>query len=366
MTQLNAQFAVDYGDFRLDARLQVPAQGVTVIFGPSGCGKTTFLRCLAGLERSPTGFLQIGDAVWQDESRSLFLPVHQRPLGMVFQEGRLFPHMSVRANCEYGLKRIPPEQRKISLEQTVDILGLAPLLDRRPGNLSGGEQQRVALGRALLTSPRLLLLDEPLANLDQERKQEILPFLSRLRMELDIPMIYVSHSLAEVLQLVDTLVLLRRGEIVDSGPANEILSNLKGTDSLASIGKGAVLETRVVDHDPTFALTRVRLGDHDLFVPMQELVLGEKLRLHLLAQDVSIHLGPPQSPTSVLNILPAQILEVGASDPRRSSVDIRLDVGEPILATITRKSLDHLKLQPGQSVYAHIKAVKMVHQLEGY
>ena len=366
MNTILSRFRVQYRQFGLDTDLEFPDEGVTVIFGRSGSGKTTLLRCLAGLERSATGYMKFGSDVWQDESQNIFLPVHQRSIGMVFQEARLFPHLTVRDNLNYGYRRIAPVQRKITFKQVTDLMDLHPLLDRRPQKLSGGEQQRVAIGRALLTSPQLLLMDEPLANLDSQRKQDILPFLIRLRREMKLPIVYVTHSLGEVLQLVDTLVLLQEGKSVAVGSANEVLSRLDLAGKTGPSTLGSVLTTTVAGHETEFGLTRVQYRDQSLYIPEQALEVGRSLRVHLLAQDISVALGKSETPTSVLNTLAATVLEIGAMDAKGSSVNLKLDVGEPILATITRKSLAHLKLKPGMQVYAHVKAVKMVHEIEEY
>ena len=366
MNTILSRFRVQYKQFGLDTELEFPDEGVTVVFGRSGSGKTTLLRCLAGLERSSSGYMKFGDDVWQDESRDQFVPVHRRPIGMVFQEARLFPHLTVQDNLNYGYRRVAPEHRKITFEQVTDLMDLHPLLDRRPQKLSGGEQQRVAIGRALLTSPQLLLMDEPLANLDSQRKQDILPFLIRLRREMKLPIVYVTHSLSEVLQLVDTLVLLQEGKNVALGPANEVLSRLDLAGTTGPSTLGSVLATTVASHEVDFGLTRVQYRDQSLYIPEQPLEVGSPLRVHLLAQDISIALGKSEIPTSVLNTLPATILEIGPTNRQGSSVNLKLDIGEPILATITRKSLAHLKLKPGMQVYANVKAVKMVHEIEEY
>lgn len=364
MSLIETRFRIHYSGFRLATDLSFPDEGVTVIFGRSGSGKTTLLRCLAGLERSSQGYMKFGDVVWQDESAGIFLPVHRRPIGMVFQEARLFPHLTVRGNLTYGYRRIPPADRNISLDQVVDLLDLPPLLERRPQKLSGGEQQRVAIGRALLTSPRLLLMDEPLAGLDAARKQDILPFLVRLRNELRLPIVYVTHSLTEVLQLVDTLVLIQEGQAVACGPANEVMSRLDLAGKAGPATVGSVLNTTVADHDSEYGLTRVQYRDQFLYIPEQSLPVGSPLRLHLLAQDISIALQKPESPTSVLNMLPATVMEIGPENPQGSSVNLKLDIGEPILATITRKSLANLNLKPGMPVVASVKAIKMVHEMD--
>lgn len=356
MSALTARFDVSFPGFRLDVSLDLPGQGVSVIFGPSGCGKTTLLRCMAGLERPPSGVMRVDDEVWQDEG--VFVPIHQRGLGFVFQESRLFPHLNVRSNLEYGFHRTPQRQRTIFPDRVVDILGIGHLLGRRPHHLSGGEKQRVAIGRALLTSPRLLLMDEPLAALDAARKREILPFFLRLKRELNIPIIYVSHSLGEVLQLVDTLALLEAGKVLACGSVGEVFSHLELRGHIDKSMIGAVLDARVTGHEPEFGLTLLDFMGQALSVPRQDIPVGQTMRLHILSQDVSIVLDPPNFRTSVLNILQATVMEVGTIDGY--SVDIKLDIGRPVLATITKKSFVKLGLRPGQKVYAHIKAVKMV------
>jgi molybdate transport system ATP-binding protein len=362
MSRLVARFDIEYPTFHLRTDLNVPAAGITAIFGQSGSGKTTFLRCLAGLERSPTGYMRLGDDVWQDESERVYVPIHTRPIGYVFQEPRLFPHLSVRSNLLYGYKRTPPAARRIAPEQVVDILGIAEILDRRPHKLSGGEQQRVAIGRALLTSPRLLLLDEPLASLDIKRKREILPFIRRLHNELGVPIVYVSHAITEIVQLADVVVFLKEGKLVATGPLNEVFSSLDpGGGHLGRARIGAVLDTQVTGHEPEVGLTRLDFQGQALYVPLQRQSRGNFVRVHILASDVSITLGPPTSPTSVLNILTATIVEIQEVDD--FLVDVRLDIGAPLIASITRKSVANLHLKPGQAVHAHIKSVALNEEL---
>ena len=212
---IHARFDLAYPGFALDVDMQLPARGVTALFGPSGSGKTSLLRCIAGLERATNGLLRVHDEVWQDGAS--FLPTHQRPLGYVFQEASLFPHLSVRRNLEYGMRRIPPVERKVQPEQVVDLMGLSKLIERDPAYLSGGERQRVAIGRALLTSPRLLMMDEPLSALDFASRQEILPYLERLRDEARVPMIYVSHNAAEVARIATRVVRIEGGRVTAIG-----------------------------------------------------------------------------------------------------------------------------------------------------
>jgi molybdate transport system ATP-binding protein len=361
MSRLLAHLVVQYPTFGLNVDLDVPMSGITAIFGPSGSGKTTLLRCLAGLERASNGFIQFGEDIWQDEGRALCVPLFKRSIGYVFQEPRLFPHYNVRSNLLYGYKRIPPETRRVTIEHVVDILGIGHLLERRIHKLSGGEQQRVAIGRALLTSPKLLLLDEPLASLDIQRKQELLPFIRRFHEQLRIPVLYVSHAIAEILQLADCIVLLKEGRIAGAGPLNEAFTSLNLRSSFGSHRVGAVLDTRVACHEPQYGLTRLEFKGQFLFVPLQSVAIGQGVRVHILSSDVSLVIGKSVAPTSVLNILEATIVEV--REINQSSVDVLLDIGAPLVASITRKSLATLGLKPGQRLFAHIKSVAMNEEL---
>lgn len=366
MSRLQARFKLAYGGFNLDVDLDVPAEGVTVVYGPSGCGKTTLLRCLAGLEKAPAGFCKMGEEVWQDGPRAIFVPPYRRPIGTVFQEPRLFPHLTVRANLLYGFNRTPLDKRRIQLDQIVDLMGLEHLLGRGLKGLSGGEQQRIAIGRALLTSPSLLLMDEPLANLDARRKLEILPFLARLRADLRLPIVYVSHSINEVLQLVNTLVLMENGAVAACGPINDVMSQPGVLGHFGQLPAGTAIETIVAEHDRQFGLTRLEHAGQSLFVPRQSIPVGQGLRLYILAKDVSIVLDRQTARTSVLNILEARIAEILDDGPEGFSAKIKLDIGGPLLATITKKSLAGLGLRPGQKVFAHIKAVKLAPELDEY
>ncbi len=358
MVRINAKLDIAYEGFQLKVDLDLPAKGVTTLFGPSGSGKSTVLRCIAGLERSPTGQIVIGEDVWQDEANNHFVPTPQRPLGYVFQEPQLFSHLTVQKNLEYGYKRTPPDERRIEWQHVIDMLDIGHLLSRKPHKLSGGEQQRVSIGRALLASPRLLLMDEPLASLDMARKREVLPFIRRLHDVLDIPVIYVSHSLQEVLQITDTLVLMRDGRTVASGPITELCSALELSQYLGDMS-GSVIDTTVEAHDDVFRLTRLRFQGGDIFVPQQSLSIGQQQRVHILARNVGIALEKPQVATSFLNILKATVMDVATPDSGSHVVQVKLDVGVPLLASISLKSLHVLGLKPGQSCYALIKAVSL-------
>ena len=357
MTELlKAAFKVDYPGFKLDIDLQLPASGITVVFGPSGSGKTTLLRCLAGLEKS--GKMELAGQVLQDENISI--PVNLRAIGMVFQESRLFPHLKVRENLLYGYKRTPLNSRRLHLEDIGRVLSLEKLQERSIDKLSGGEKQRVALGRALLTSPKLLLMDEPLAALDAQRKTEIIPFIRKVEKELSIPIIYVTHSMSEVLQLVDTMVILKDGKVVKYGPVGKVFSDIQLRESIGDEHSGAVLDTKVLEHDIDFGITRLDFMGQELSVPIQDISPGQVLRVHIHSKDVSLATQPPEGLTSVLNILKTKVKKIGENIGY--SVDIELDAGRPLLATITRKSLSNLNLRPGQSVYAYIKAIRMVNE----
>ena len=354
---IQARFDVSYPDFALHADMQFPARGITALFGPSASGKTTLLRCIAGLEPTANGMLQVQGEVWQDGAS--FLPVHRRPLGYVFQEASLFPHLSVRQNLEYGLKRIPSGQRRVQLEQAVEWLGLNRLIGRdSPAGLSGGECQRIAIARALLTSPRLLLMDEPLSALDAASKREIFPYLERLHAELDIPVIYVSHALDEVARLADQLVLMERGRVVANGALNEILARLDLPTAHLD-DAGAVIEAKVAVHDEAYHLTRLDFSGGSLWVSRVERAIGSRVRARVLARDVSIATAAPQG-SSISNILAARI--AGIQDEGCDRVVLRLAVGgeHMLLSRITRRSRDQLGLAPGMDVFAQVKSVALI------
>jgi molybdate transport system ATP-binding protein len=356
MTHIRASFKLQLESFALDVSFSAPNRGVTALFGPSGSGKTTLLRCIAGLERA-AGSLHINGDVWQDDTR--FLATHLRPLGYVFQEASLFPHLSVRANLEYGLKRIPPSERKVPLEQVVEWLGLARFIERGdPAKLSGGERQRVAIGRALLTSPRLLLMDEPLSALDTSSKQEILPYLERLHRELNIPVLYVSHALDEVVRLADHLVLLEQGRVIASGALQQTLARLDLPTAHLD-DAGAVIEAAVAEHDEKYHLTRLDFPGGELWVGRVDRPFGSVVRARVLARDVSIATQQPQG-TSINNILKAHIDEIRDEGPDKVIVRMRVGGTNMLLSRITRRSRDHLGLIAGMYVCAQVKSVALM------
>ena len=355
---IQARFRVAHPDFTLDVDLDLPGRGVTALFGHSGSGKTTCLRAIAGLEHAPGGYLSVNGEVWQDDSRGLFVPTHQRALGYVFQEASLFPHLTIRRNLEYGLRRVPVGARKVSLEHAVALLGIAPLLDRMPEKLSGGEKQRVAIARALATSPRILLMDEPLAALDLKRKSEILPYLERLHDELEIPVLYVSHVPDEVARLADYLVVLEQGRALASGPLSEILARL---DLPIRLGEdaGIVLEGEIAELDTEWHLARVAFAGGSLWVRDNNIPVGQHVRVRILARDISLALDA-HTDSSILNILPVTVEQL-ADDTHPALALVRLNAGGvPLVARITRRSAAKLQLHPGQAVWAQIKAVTLV------
>ncbi len=360
---IKVKFDVAFEGFNLNVALDLPANGVTTLFGPSGSGKSTLLRCIAGLERSPSGYMKVAEEIWQDEYNHIFLPSHKRSLGYVFQEPRLFSHLNVQKNLEYGYKRTPQNERRIEWQQVIDMLDIGHLLQRKPHKLSGGEQQRISIGRALLASPKLLLMDEPLASLDIVRKQEVLPFIRKLHDELEIPVIYVSHSLDEVLQITDIMVLLREGKPVAVGPITKLCSELELSQYLGDMS-GSVIETTIEAHEEEFGLTCLSFPGGEIFIPKQPFPEGQQQRVHILARNVGIALQKPQETTSFLNILKAVVIDVAVPDTNSHAVQIKLDIGVPLLASISRKSLHTLKLEVGQSCYAMIKAVSLAGEIQ--
>jgi molybdate transport system ATP-binding protein len=354
MNGIRARFRIDWPGFSLDVDLALPGRGVTALFGHSGSGKTTLLRCLAGLERAPLGTLSVNGEVWQDAQR--WLPTHRRPLGYVFQEASLFPHLSVLGNLRYGMKRADASQNP-SLEQAIELLGIGQLLDRKPDRLSGGERSRVGIARALAVSPRLLLMDEPLAALDIKRKQEILPYLERLHDELEIPVIYVSHAPDEVVRLADHLVLLDDGRAVASGPLSETLARADLPHAFAD-DAGVVLETTLSAHAAD-NLSQLDFADGCLHVGRRPEATGTRLRCRIHARDVSLALERPHA-TSIVNILPATVTAIAETDtPGHVLVQMRIG-GTPLLARITERSRRELDIAPGLPVWAQIKGVALL------
>lgn len=348
--------------FMLSAALTLPASGITVLFGPSGSGKTTLLRCVAGLERA-SGSVAVGPHVWQDDARHRFVPTHKRDLGYVFQEASLFEHLNVQANLRYGVSRIGSPTAKATLDKAIDLLGIGHLLNRKPATLSGGERQRVAIARALALEPALLLLDEPLASLDSQRKQDVLPWLEKLRTELHTPMLYVTHAMDELTRLADHVVMLHNGQVCGQGPLQEVLA----TTSVAAIfgnHAGAVLGGVVREHDEVYQLTSIGIGTHDtddgarIWVRSQHLDIGASVRLHIHANDVSLSLQEPTA-SSIQNKLQG-VVEAIEPDTHPAHAIVRLrHQQQAVLSRVTQRAVANLGLQVGMSVWCQIKSVAL-------
>ena len=354
---IDARFQLDYGSFQLDAELSLPSFGVSVLFGESGSGKTSLLRCMAGLERSAHGFFAINGHVWQDSSLNLFLPTHRRSLGYVFQEANLFPHLTVAENLRFGVKRLATGRRNdAKLNSVIELLGITHLLDRMPDRLSGGERQRIAIARALVLNPAILLMDEPLASLDLRRKQEIVPYLLKLQQEFAIPIVYVTHSRREVMQLADYLVVLDKGRVQASGTLLDMLTRLDLPLAQDNDAASVLLGT-ITGHDHEYQLANVEFNGISLSLPNVDATEGTRLRVQIRARDVSLTLIAP-SQTSVLNVLPATITCL--ADDQSGHTFVRLACGqETLLAHITRKSSQLLGLREGMTVFAQIKGTSI-------
>jgi molybdate transport system ATP-binding protein len=357
---IRAQFRGTIGKFALDAGFTAPAKGVTALFGPSGCGKTTVLRCIAGLLHI-NGVCEIDGEVWQDENGA-FLPTHKRPLGYVFQEASLFQHLSVRRNLLFGAPRDNRDGTKggIVFDEVIELLGITGLLDRSPRNLSGGERQRVAIGRALLSQPKLLLMDEPLSALDRATKNEILPFLERLRDHLNLPVVYITHDIAEVERLADQMVLMEKGRVIGVGPLEDLQSD--PSLPLAAARDAAVsFNGTVQSSDETYGLVTLKLRGGVLTVPAPAAPVGERRRIRVIASDVSLT-REASAPSSILNVLPARVVSTKPVDSSEIIVVLALGqdgTGARLLSRVTRKASEALGLADGASVYAQVKAVAL-------
>ncbi len=344
------------GDFDLDVAFDAPAKGVTALFGRSGSGKTSVLRAVAGLVRAAEGRVVVNGEAWQEGSH--FVPTHRRPLGYVFQEASLFPHLSVKRNLEYGLRRVPETERQIPFHDVVELLGISALLKRATGRLSGGERQRVAIARALLTSPRLLLMDEPLSALDHAAKQAILPYLERLHDEFAIPSLYVSHDPNEVARLADHMVVLEGGRVSAQGEAAALLTRLdlplSGYDDAS-----ALLEGIVSSHDFSYHLTWISLQGNRIAVSREDLPVGRHARVRIQARDVSLSLRA-HADTSILNILPARVIDTHDINKTQTLVRLELEDCQTLLSRITRRSAMGMGIHEGMALYAQVKSVALL------
>jgi molybdate transport system ATP-binding protein len=344
------------GSFLLNAQFEAKG-GLTALFGRSGSGKTSIINIIAGLVRPDRARVTLDGTTLVDTDGRIFVPRHRRRIGYVFQEGRLFPHLTVRRNLLYGRWFAPGGKAGDELERVVDLLGIRSLLERRPGRLSGGEKQRVAIGRALLADPRLLLMDEPLASLDEQRKTEILPYIERLRDESKIPIVYVSHSIPEVARLATTVVLLSEGKVAAVGPTSEIMQRLDLFPLTGRAEAGAIIEATVERHDDSFGLTELSSRGGLWKLQRLDAPVGARLRLRVRARDVILARSAPTD-LSALNVLPGMVVAIGPHDG--PIVEVRVDCsGEALIARLTRYSVERLALVEGTPVFALVKSVAL-------
>ena len=351
---IRMRYGMRRGDFALDVSAELSMRGITGVFGPSGAGKTSLLRCIAGLERPTVGKLVVDGDVWQDWENKVDRPTHQREIGYVFQEPRLFPHLDIRDNLNFGRKRARRDHG-FNFDQVVDLLGLESLLHRRTQTISGGEAQRVAIGRALLRSPRVILMDEPVVALDAARRDEVLPFIDRLHSSLNVPVLYVSHNIDEICLLCDQLLVVDKGSALAHGPLQEVLMR---TDLpvLAGDEAGSLLRATCTAYDEEHALSEVAVSAGRLWVPGR-LEPSRELRLRLRANDISLARERPRK-TSILNLLPATIEDI--QQDKDASVLVHLNAGEDrLLSRITRRSAAELALAVGDDVIAQVKSVSV-------
>jgi molybdate transport system ATP-binding protein len=356
MIVLEISITYNQGNFSLDVAFQGAPSGVTALFGPSGAGKTSVVNMVAGLLRPDAGRIAVNGFCLFDSAGRIDLPPEKRRIGYVFQDGRLLPHLSVRSNLIYGMRRTPAGRRFVAFDAVVDLLGIGHLLARRPARLSGGEKQRVAIGRALLTSPALLLMDEPLASLDAARKAEVLPFIMRLGCEFAIPILYVSHAMDEILNLASRMVMLHNGRVIAWGDVETLLSRSDLQTCFDTTERGAVISTVVDNPEDEFGLTHLRFGECILKVQRIAASRGESVRIRIPARYVALATESPQH-TSFQNIFRGEIREI--LDCGEPFVDVRLEIGAAIWARITRRSLQDLHLESGQSIFALIKSVSI-------
>jgi len=353
---IEAQFQGQLGSFSLDIGFQCPMRGISALFGASGSGKTTLLRLIAGLQRM-RGRLSVDGEVWQDDHANVFRFPYQRQIGYVFQEASLFPHLSVLKNLSFGFNRIPSRDRKVKLDDAIELLGLSSLVSRMPNQLSGGQRQRVGIARALLTSPKLMLMDEPMSALDQNSKQEIMPYLERMHEELSMPVLYVSHTASEIARLADYLIIVDKGQVRAAGPLLELYSR---SDLARARGNEAdtIINACISEHDDHFHLSYLDFSGGRFAIPRLAHDPGFVTRLRILANDVSITL-QAQTDTSILNIFPANLISLEEDGPAKLLLNLNIS-GTALLARITRKSAHTLALKPGMTVYAQIKAVALL------
>ena len=364
MTTLSIDVKVSFGNFGLEVAHQLAAEGITVLFGPNGSGKSTLLRTIAGLERGARGRIHYGETVWQDDGDRLFVPAHKRGVGYVFQDARLFPHLTVAGNLAYAEKRSGGCPNGLELETVVKTLDLQSLMARRVTGLSGGERQRVAIARTLMTRPRLLLMDEPLSALDIRRKAEILPYIEQLPGLFDVPIIYVTHALDEVARLADRMVVLSLGRKVAEGSVNDVLERIDLGPATGRFEAGVVLNVRVAGHDREYQLTRLDHHGQTITVPYADVPEGGMVRVRIRARDVALAIEKPEG-LSIRNILKGTVSDI-VEEPATAYAETLVDIGNARLrARITRKSAFDLGLSRGKPVFVLIKSVSFDRRMVG-
>ena len=351
---LSVNITKAFGSFRLETQFEVEEGSITAIFGKSGAGKTSTINAIAGLTRPDVGVIQIGNTTLFDQNLRINLPIYKRQIGYVFQDDRLFPHMTVRNNLIYGTPKNRDVANSLNLTDITGLLELAPLLERKPRTLSGGEKQRVAIGRALLSNPKLLLMDEPLASIDVQHRFEILPFIQRVREKTGITIIYVTHALEEVIFIADQIILLSEGQVTAQGTVEEIMSRLDLHPMTSRFDAGAVISATYSGYDREFDLGELSFDGGTLRIAGLNAEIGIHLRAHIRARDVSLMLDKPKD-TSVLNVFKGELIEIRHEEGPQ--LDLLINIGTPLIARITRKSLNDLNLDIGSKVYAMIKAV---------
>lgn len=347
-----------FGSFEVDVAFSIPSKGITALFGPSGAGKSSVINMIAGLKKPDMGSIVFNNALLFDSKDKVYLPPEKRRIGYIFQEARLFPHLTVKANLTYGMRLVPKGKRYVAFDEVVSLLGIKHLLSRRPEKLSGGEKQRIAIGRAFLTSPELLLMDEPLSSLDYSRKAEILPFIGKLSRKFSIPVLYVSHSFEEIMTIADHLVLLKGGKVVASGTITDLMSQVELFRCFRGNDYGAVLSTKVKVSDDGLGLTCLGFGDDVVFkIPKFKTVTGSVVRIHISALEVALALDEPSN-ISTQNIFPGEIKKI--VEYEEGYVDVKIDAGYSLISRVTKRSKQMLDLHVGQKVYCLVKSVSIL------
>ena len=359
MSRLCLDLHLNFPGFELRAQHEGVIDGVTALFGPSGSGKSTLLRCIAGLEPAVAGRLSFGQQVWLGVPRKKPLPAHERGVGFVFQDARLFPHLNVLGNLRYADKRSKQiSGTRIAFDDVVQAFDLAPLLERRPATLSGGERQRVAIGRALLTRPRLLLLDEPMSALDAARKAEILPYLERLPETFGVPALYVTHDIDEVARLATRMMILSNGRVIASGPIQDVMERAELQQVTGRFEAGVILTTRVLRHDATYCLTHLDLHNQSIAVPLLGAAIGSTVQVRIRARDVALATRRPEA-SSIRNVLAGTLAEI-QSDSTTPFAETLVDIGGARLrARVTREAVAELGLIEGAKVFALVKSIAL-------